>query len=67
MYRAGTEVQQNRVRLRNRVREAENYLFLKNLSSSAIERVLKPIETLVEDEQFWLHPGDGPLSRTLLK
>lgn len=59
MYRAGTEVQQNRVRLRNRLREAENYLFLKNLSSSAIERVLKPVEALVEDEQFWLHPTDG--------
>src|SRR5690348_1385243 len=58
-YRAGAEVQQNPVRLRNWLREAENHLFLKNLPSASIQHLLEPIQALVDDERFWGHPGDG--------
>ena len=47
------------LRFGNQIREAENLLLLKNLRSSQVEDVLKPIRTLVEDEQFWLHSADG--------
>jgi hypothetical protein len=58
-HREGVEMRQDMLRFRNQIREAENLLLLKNLRSSQVEDVLKPIRTLVEDEQFWLHSADG--------
>jgi hypothetical protein len=55
----GGELRRDVLRFRNQIREAENLLLLKNLRSSQVEDILKPIRTLVEDEQFWLHPADG--------
>jgi hypothetical protein len=58
-HREGVEMRQDMLRFRNQIREAEHLLLLKNVRSSQVEDVLKPIRTLVEDEQFWLHPGNG--------
>ena len=52
-------MRQDMLRFSMQIREAENLLLLKNLRSSQVEDVLKPIRTLVEDEQFWLHSADG--------
>ncbi len=59
MHRAGVETQQDPLRLRNLIREAENRLLLEDLRSAQVEHLLQPIQALLEDEQFWLHPGDG--------
>jgi hypothetical protein len=59
IFRAGMETQQDRLRLRNHIRAAENRLLLDNLRSTQIEHLLQPMRALFEDEQFWLHPGDG--------
>src|SRR6266446_2110958 len=58
-HREGVEMRQDMLRFSKQIREAENLLLLKNLRSSQVEDILKPIRTLVEDEQFWLHPGNG--------
>lgn len=57
--RAGVDTQQNPLRLRNLMREAEHHLLLNNLSVSQVEAVLEPARGLVENEPFWLHPEDG--------
>jgi hypothetical protein len=58
-HRAGMETQQNPLRLRHQIREAEHHLHLNNLHASQVEALLEPIQALLEAEQFWLHPGDG--------
>jgi hypothetical protein len=58
-HRARMETQQDRLRLRNHIRAAENRLLLDNLRSTQIEHVLQPMQALFEDEQFWLYPCDG--------
>jgi hypothetical protein len=58
-HRAGTETQQDPLRLRNHIRAAENRLLLDHLRTTQVEHLLLPIQALLEDESFWLHPGDG--------
>ena len=57
--RTGMETQKAQLSLRNHIREAEHRLFLDNLSSRQVEEFLEPIQALLDDEQFWLDPGDG--------
>ena len=45
--------------LLNAIREAEHNLLFSDLRASAVEHLLEPMRALVEDEQFWRHPGDG--------
>src|SRR6266496_3280033 len=60
-YKAGTgaEMQQNPLRLRNQIREVENRLLLSKSRSMDREELLKPIQALLDDAQFWLHQSDG--------
>lgn len=55
----GTEMQQDRIRLKNQMRQAENLLFLANVHAAEVENLLEPILALVADEPFWLHPSEG--------
>jgi hypothetical protein len=57
--RAGVDTQQNPLRLRNLLQEAEYHLLLNNLSVTQVAAVLEPLRELVADEAFWLHPDDG--------
>ena len=57
--RTGMETQKAQLSLRNHIREAEQRLFLDNLSSRQVEEFLQPIQALLDDEQFWLDQGDG--------
>ena len=57
--RAGVETQQNPLRLRQLIREAESHLLLNNLPVLQIEDLLQPIRTLLDYDPFWLHPDDG--------
>ncbi len=58
-HRTGAEMQQDRVRLKNQMRQAENLLCLANVPAAEVEDLLEPIQALVADEPFWLHPSDG--------
>lgn len=58
-YRAGVDMQQNPLRLRNLIREAEYHLLLNNLSVLQVKALLEPVRALLETELFWLHPDGG--------
>lgn len=58
-HQAGAEIQHDRIRLKKQTRQAENLLFLANVPAAEVEDLLEPIGALVDDEAFWLHPGDG--------
>lgn len=57
--RTGAETQQNPLRLRHLIQEAESHLLLNDLSVQLRETLSKPIRTLLDYEPFWLHPQDG--------
>jgi Bacterial archaeo-eukaryotic release factor family 7 len=57
--RAGVDSQQDVLRLRHLIRDAENRLLLENMRSTAVEKLLEPIRSLLDDGDFWLHAGDG--------
>ncbi len=58
-HRVEVEIQQDRIRLKQQMRQAENLLFLANVHAAEVEDLLEPIQALVDDEAFWLHPSDG--------
>ena len=55
--RAGREIQQNPIRLKNLVREAEQRL--SDLGIRAVDSITKPARDLETDGAFWRHQGDG--------
>ena len=55
--RAGREVQQNPIRLKNLVREAEELLH--ELGVRSVDSITKPAHDLLSDGSFWRHQGDG--------
>ncbi|MBI5961093.1 MAG: hypothetical protein HY866_20305 [Chloroflexi bacterium] len=57
--RTGTEVQQNPIRFKNLVREAENQLAQLNVRTPDIETLLKPAHALLNDAEIWRQMGDG--------
>jgi hypothetical protein len=57
--RGGVESQQDELRLRHQIRDTENRLLLENLRSTEIEKLLEPLNALLEDGGFWLHTVDG--------
>ncbi|HEX5719019.1 MAG TPA: hypothetical protein VF179_22845 [Thermoanaerobaculia bacterium] len=59
-FRAGGERQQNPIRLKNVVRNvAERLEEDWGMRSPDADKLLDPIKQLVDDNSFWLHPGDG--------
>jgi hypothetical protein len=57
--RGGVESQQDELRLRHQIRDAENRLLLENLRSTVVEKLLEPLHALLDDGGFWLHTVDG--------
>ena len=57
--RGGVESQQDELRLRHQIRDAENRLLLENLRSTEVEKLLEPLNMLLEDGDFWMHTVDG--------
>jgi hypothetical protein len=57
--RAEVESQQDELRLRHQIRDAENRLLLENLRSTQVEMLLEPLTSLLEDGDFWMHSVDG--------
>lgn len=58
--RTGIDQQQDQLRIRRLIREAESLLRGKTpLHSAQVEDLLEPLRVLVDDQQFWRHASDG--------
>lgn len=57
--RRGAETQQNPIRYKNLLREAERQLGERDLAKSDLEELMAPLRRLVEDHEFWQHQGEG--------
>jgi hypothetical protein len=55
----GADTQQNPIRLKNLVAEAETRLSEQGLRKPAIQQLLQPVNQLVDDSQFWQHQQHG--------
>lgn len=56
--RAG-DTQQNRIRLKNLLRETEGKLAESGVNADDAERLLEPLRNLLPDDDFWQHQADG--------
>ncbi|MDQ6644476.1 MAG: hypothetical protein M3Y76_08505 [Chloroflexota bacterium] len=58
--KTGVERQQDQLRIRRLLREAESLVRDKEqLHSAQVEDLLEPLRALVDNERFWLHASDG--------
>jgi hypothetical protein len=57
--RAGDAIQQNPIRLKNLLAEAEEQLESAGLRRPAIQALLEPAQRLVEAIEFWQHQAEG--------
>ncbi|MBN2549492.1 MAG: hypothetical protein JXB15_10065 [Anaerolineales bacterium] len=55
----GRETQQDPLRLRNLLGEAEKQLSAREVSTRAVEKMLEPANLLLQDSNFWQHQSDG--------
>jgi hypothetical protein len=58
-HRAGAQTQQDPIRLKNLLREAEERLLAKGLRSPEAEELLGPARELLDDSVFWRHQSQG--------
>ncbi|HWP97749.1 MAG TPA: hypothetical protein VN426_12970 [Syntrophomonadaceae bacterium] len=58
-YRAGVQMKQGPIRLKNLYREAEVRLLNKGLRTSEAKFFLKPVQDLIDDRKFWQHQRDS--------
>lgn len=57
--RMGAEVQQNRIRLKNLLQEAEGRLEENGMGRQEVSNDLQPARDLLDDDIFWQHQSDG--------
>jgi hypothetical protein len=58
-YRAGAEVQQNPIRLKNLLKEAEDRLVTGGRRPAEVEKLLEPFQALVKNNPFWRQQSSG--------
>lgn len=58
-HRYGRETEQDRIRYRNLLNQAEKRLLEKNLRVPDVKKMLKPAERLLLDSAFWRGQSDG--------
>jgi hypothetical protein len=58
-YRTGKEAQQNSIRFKNLLKEAENHLQAAGIHASEVQKMLEPGQKLLQDELFWSNQSDG--------
>lgn len=58
-HEAGPEIQQDPIRLKNQLSEAEDQLVQQGMSAGDAEAMLKPAADLLEDGNFWRHQQGG--------
>lgn len=58
-HRAGPQIQQDPIRLKNLLRQAEAQLIEEGTRPAEARTLLAPVAELVDDAGFWRHQGDG--------
>lgn len=58
-HRAGPPIQQDPIRLKNLLREAERQLLERGARSRDVAALLEPARAVIEQSSFWRHQGDG--------
>jgi hypothetical protein len=58
-HRVGQEIQQDPIRLKNLLGEAEERLLARGLRTPEAQELLEPAEKLLQDGLFWQRQGDG--------
>jgi hypothetical protein len=58
-FRMGKAIRQNRIRLKNLLREAEAQLLTDNMRSPEVQAILAAPNKLLTDDYFWRHQSDG--------
>jgi hypothetical protein len=58
-HQAGRETEQDPIRFKNLLREAEEGLLAKGLRSPDVREMLKPAQRLLEEPGFWRHQSHG--------
>jgi hypothetical protein len=58
-HRAGAEIQQDAIRLKNALAQAEEKLVERGMRRVEAQELLEPASTLVDDHNFWKHQSDG--------
>jgi len=58
-HRAGSEIQQDPIRFKNLLTEAEERLESTGMRSADARRMLEPAGKLLSDSMFWQHQGDS--------
>ncbi len=58
-HRAGQEIRQDPIRLKNLVKQAERQLINEGTRPAEARNLLEPVATLVEDAAFWRYQADG--------
>ena len=58
-HKAGAEVQQNAIRLKNLLKEAEERLVTGGRRAADVEKLLEPVQALVKNNPFWRQQSSG--------
>jgi hypothetical protein len=58
-HRLGREQQQNPIRLKNLLAEAETRLLANGIRRPEVQKLMRPAEELLWDRDFWQHQSDG--------
>ena len=58
-HRAGQEIQQDPIRLKNLLKQAESQLISDGSRPAEARELLAPVEDLLDDAAFWRHQQDG--------
>ncbi len=58
-HRAGTQTQQDPIRLKNLLREAEERLLAKGLRAPEVDELVAPARESLDDSDFWRHQSNG--------
>ena len=58
-HRAGPEIQQDPIRLKNLVKQAEAQMIAEGARPAAARELLAPVSSLLDDAAFWRHQQDG--------
>lgn len=58
-HRVGRDQQQNSIRLKNLLAEAETKLLANGLRRPEAQKLMQPAEELLWNREFWQHPADG--------
>jgi hypothetical protein len=58
-HRAGRDTEQDPIRFKNLLRDAEDGLLAKGLRSADVRDMLEPAQRLLEEPEFWRNQSDG--------